>query len=108
MHQDSTHDLIMVVLNRGYSEEVMDAARQAGATGGTILHARGCGAAGVEKFFGMTVTPEKELLMILAQGDHTDVIMESIAAKAGPATDAAAVSFSLPASGVKGIAQKPV
>jgi len=103
MRQDSSHNLIIVVLNRGYSEEVMDAARASGATGGTVLHARGYGMAGMEKFFGMTITPEKELLLIVAQDADTCGIMTGIADKVGPATDARAISFSLPLNGVKGI-----
>jgi nitrogen regulatory protein PII len=97
------HNLILVVLNRGYSEEVMDVARAAGAKGGTVLHARGFGAAGMEKFFGVTISPEKELLMILARKDASCAIMSDIAEKAGPGTDACAISFSLPVEAVKGL-----
>jgi hypothetical protein len=103
MQQDSPHNLIIVVLNRGYGEDVMDVARASGATGGTVLHARSCGTAGMEKFFGVTIAPEKEILMILVQDTNTRGIMSDIAEKAGPSTDAGAISFSLPVSGVKGI-----
>lgn len=103
MQQNTPHNLIFVVLNRGYSEEVMEAARPAGATGGTALHAHGYGAASMEKFFGITIAPEKEILMILATEGTSSAIMDSIAEKAGPTTDACAVSFSLPVNAVKGI-----
>jgi nitrogen regulatory protein PII len=106
MQQDSGHSLIMVVLNRGYTEEVMEAARASGATGGTVLHARGCGMCGMgepQKFFGMTIAPEKEMLIILAQAEISGDIMAGIAEKAGPSTEAGAVSFSLPVSAVRGI-----
>lgn len=98
-----THDVIIVILNRGYTEEVMDAARSAGATGGTVLHARGCGLAGAEKFFGVTIQPEKEVIMILADVESSCGIMQAIADAHGPGTDANAVSFSMPASNVRGI-----
>ncbi len=98
-----SHELIVVVMNRGYSEEVMDLARAAGATGGTVLHARGCGLQGAEKFFGVTIQHEKELLWILADAEHACGIMAAIGEKAGPGTDADAVSFSMPADNVMGL-----
>lgn len=103
MDKKTTHDVVMVVLNRGYTEEVMEAARGAGATGGTVLHARGCGLAGAEKFFGITIQPEKELVVILSTVDTSCAIMQAIADAHGPGTDANAVSFSMPASHVMGI-----
>lgn len=101
--EQSTHDLIMVTVNRGYTEEVMDSARKAGATGGTVLHARGCGLAGAEKFFGVTIQPEKEIIMIVADNAVSCGIMAAIAQGNGPGTDASAVSFSLPLNGVQGM-----
>lgn len=103
---EASHDLIMVTVNRGFTEEVMDSARAAGATGGTVLHARGCGLAGAEKFFGVTIQPEKELIMIVADSGKTCAIMASIADNNGPGTDASAVSFSMPLSGVNGMCNK--
>ncbi len=97
------HDLVMVILNRGYTEEVMDVARAAGATGGTVLHARGCGLSGAERFFGVTIQPEREVLMIVADTADSCGIMQAIAEKVGPESDAGAVSFSMPVSGVRGI-----
>ena len=96
-------DLIMVVTNRGYTEEVMDVARAEGATGGTVLHARGCGLSGAEKFFGVTIQPEREIIMIVAKDTISCAIMAAIAEKTGPESDAGAVSFSMPVSNVMGI-----
>lgn len=103
VEQTTAHDLIMVVVNRGYTEEVMDVARGAGARGGTVLHARGCGMTGAEKFFGVTIQPEKEMIMIVAERDDSCAIMGAIAEGAGPGTDASAVSFSMPLSAVRGL-----
>lgn len=103
MNGEAKNDVIMVVLNRGYTEEVMDAARSAGATGGTVLHARGCGLEGAEKFFGVTIQPEKEMILILADAAQSCGIMQAIADVHGPGTDAGAVSFSMPASHAMGI-----
>ncbi len=107
MAAQTPHSLILVVLNRGYSEEVMEAARAAGATGGTVLHARSLGQAGMEKFFGVTIAPEKELLMILAGAEDACGIMAGIARKNGPESDSGAFSFSLPVSAARGIRGAP-
>jgi len=103
MQNDTEHDLIIVVLNRGYCEDVMDAARGAGATGGTVMNARGCGAAGIEKFFGMVIAPEKELVWMVTTKEAAPDIMAAIADKAGPSSDAGAVSFSINVERVQGI-----
>ena len=97
------YDLIMAVMNRGYSEDVMTAARAAGATGGTVLHARSFGEAGMEKFFGVELTAEKELLLLLASRETACAIMNAVSEKTGPQTDAAAITFSLPVGDVRGL-----
>jgi hypothetical protein len=97
------HSLIIAVINRGYNQEVMEAARTAKATGGTIIHARGFALSGVEKFFGVSIHPEKEVIMILAENDRKCDIMQAISEKAGIETPAGAVTFSLPVSAVEGL-----
>lgn len=101
----NTHDVIYVVLNRGYTEEVMDAARAVGAVGGTVLHAKGCGLEGAAKFFGVTIQPEKEMIMIVAKKEKVSLVMQEIADKTGPGTDASAVSFSIPVTNVMGVSR---
>jgi hypothetical protein len=97
------HSLIIAVTNRGYNQEVMDAARTAKATGGTIIHARGFALSGAEKFFGVSIHPEKEIIMILAENDRKCDIMRAISEKAGMDTPAGAITFSLPVSDVEGL-----
>jgi hypothetical protein len=97
------HSLIIAVTNRGYNQDVMEAARTAKATGGTIIHARGFALSGVEKFFGVSIHPEKEIIMILAANDRKRDIMRAISEKAGIETPAGAITFSLPVSAVEGL-----
>ena len=97
------HELIVVILNEGYSDFVMDAARAAGAGGGTVLHAKGTGSARAEKFFGVSLAEEKDLIYIVAHGDEKAAIMGAINEKAGPGTRAGAICFSLPISSVAGL-----
>jgi nitrogen regulatory protein PII len=101
------HALIIAVSNRGYSQEVMDAARTAQAAGGTIVNARVFAPSGAEKFFGVTIQPEKEIVMILAGARQKDDIIRAIAEKTGVGTSADAMAFSLPVSDVRGL-QSPL
>jgi len=97
------YELIVVILNEGYADLVMDAARGVGATGGTILHAKGTGAQKAEKFFGMSVAEEKDILYILAASGKKSQIMKAINRECGAGTQAGAVCFSLPVSETVGM-----
>ena len=103
---DFSHELIMVIMNEGYSDTVMDAARSAGAGGGTVLHAKGTGKARAEKFFGVSLADEKDVLYIVAHADEKAAIMQAIAGAAGPGTRAGAICFSLPISMVAGLRER--
>ena len=98
-----THELIIVVLNQGYTDEVMNAARAAGAGGGTVLHAKGTGAEYARKFLGVSLASEKECILIVSETGNRSAIMEAIAREAGPSTPAGAITFSLPVSSVAGL-----
>lgn len=97
------HDLIVAITAQGYADEVMDVARAAGATGGTIMKARGAGAEKAEKFFGVTIQPEKEFLFIVSKVEMRREIMTAIVAQRGMHTDANTIVFSLPVSDIAGI-----
>jgi len=71
--------MITVIVNSGYAEDVMAAARKAGATGGTVTHARGTAPNdGSEKFFGVTIVPEKEMITIVADQEKAKTIVQTI------------------------------
>lgn len=72
------HTLITCIVNKGMAEAVMEAARKAGATGGTILSARGTGKQEDVKFFGYPLVPEKEMLMVLVGADRTGKVLEAV------------------------------
>ena len=97
------YELIVVILNEGYSDMVMDAARSAGAGGGTVLHAKGTGGTRGEKFFSVSLADEKDMIYIIAHKDEKAAIMRSINEQAGPGTKAGAICFSLPISSVAGL-----
>ncbi len=100
---NSKYELVIVIANEGYNADVMDAARLAGATGGTVLHGKGTNAKDAEEFFKVSLASEKEVVLIVSRGDSKAAIMKEILQKAGPQTRAGAIVFSLPISAVAGL-----
>lgn len=97
------YELIMTIVNRGYSDEVMRAARDAGATGGTVIYARGTGNQDIETQYGVLIHPEKELVMILAPGGKKRAIMEAVCRRAGLDRAGSGMTFALPVDDVVGM-----
>ena len=97
----SSHELIVAIYEKGYTDLVMDAAREAGAAGGTTINAKGTGA-GAEKFFGLSLAVEKEMVFIVSSIDKKKDIMKAIMQKAGMDSKAHALVFSLPVSATAG------
>lgn len=94
--------LIITVVDKGNTDIVMDAARSAGASGGTVVRAKGTGAE-IAKFFGVSISEEKEMVYIVADRADRDGIMHAVMQKAGGDSDAHGVVFSLPVDSVVGI-----
>jgi nitrogen regulatory protein PII len=90
------NDMIISILNSGYSDAFMTAARKAGSRGGTVISARGLSTQLVKKFLGISVQEEKEIVIILANSDVKAAIMQTISAGFGTSTKAAGLIFSLP------------
>ena len=102
MEKESKSVLIITVVNKGNTDEVMNAARSAGAGGGTVLRAKGTGAQ-MAKFFGVSISEEKEMIYIVAHREKRDDIMHAIMEKAGVNTEARGIIFSIPVDGVVGL-----
>lgn len=100
---DRKYELILTILNRGYVDKAMRAAKSAGARGGTILHARRVGFEDVENIFGFTIQPEKDIIMILTDSSVRRNIMNSITEAVGIDTEAKALLFSLPVDEISGM-----
>lgn len=96
MEQGFNHSLIFVVLNQGYSDAVMDTAREMGASGGTVIRGRWAGAGATQKFAGISIQEEKEILMILSSDRTKDKIMSEINRIHGIKSSAQAMVFSVP------------
>lgn len=96
------YELIVAIAEKGYTDMVMDAARAAGATGGTILHTKGTGSNNAEQFFGVSISDEKEMVWIVAPTESKKAIMKSIMQQSGMHTKARALVFSLPVTHTAG------
>jgi len=98
-----THDLIVAAVNHGYSNELMNTARGAGASGGTVINARGQAHEGAVKFFGMPVQDEKEIILILTSREKKVPLMKAICEAHGLNSSAQGIIFSLPVDNVMGL-----
>ena len=101
--KNTKYELIVVIANHGHSEEVMDAARAEGAGGGTVFHARGTGLEKAEKFLGVSIADEKEMIFIVSKAEQKSRIMKSIMENAGLESRARSVVFSLPVTDTAGL-----
>ncbi|PNV63326.1 transcriptional regulator [Clostridium sp. chh4-2] len=101
--KETTHELLVVIANNGYIETVMDAARTAGAAGGTVIHAKGTGMERAEQFLGVSLASEKEMIFIVTKKEQKNPIMKAIMAQAGMESKAKAIVFSLPVTSTAGL-----
>lgn len=106
MKNNVKHELILTILTDGYADQVMELARSLGATGGTLIHGKGLGAAEATKFLGITIQPEKDIILILTNTDNKHSIMEAIVREFGLTTKGKGICFSLPVDEVAGIEEK--
>lgn len=98
----TTYELLVVIANQGYSDLVMDAAREAGAGGGTVIHAQGTGAQRAEAFLGVSLVNEKEIIFIVVRSENKNRVMRSIMDQSGLDSKARSILFSLPVTGTAG------
>lgn len=99
----NTHELIICIVNNGFSDTVMEAAKEAGARGGTVLNARGTANKEAEAFFHIAIQPEKEVVMILVPLNVKDAVLHALYEKAGLNTMGQGIAFALPVDQVVGL-----
>ncbi len=98
-----TYQCILCIVNQGFSEAVMDAARAAGARGGTVLRARGTANPEVEKKFSFPIQPEKEIVMILVDAKICDGVLHALYQNVGLHTPGQGIAFAMPIDNVVGL-----
>lgn len=101
--KDTKYELLVVIANQGYTELIMDAARKCNAGGGTVIHAKGTGMQGAEKFLGVTLAAEKEIIYIVVRREDKNAVMKVIMDEAGMKSKAKSIVFSLPVTGTAGM-----
>lgn len=95
--------LVIIICNNGSADEIMSVAKLAGAKGGTILHARGSADKDTVHFLGITIQPEKEMVLIITTDEEKKNIMKEVNAQLGVGTKAHAICLSLPVDGIVGV-----
>ena len=99
----NNHEVIFCIVNSGFSEAVMDAAKEFGARGGTVIRARGTANSEAEKLFGITIQPEKEIVMILVPTEIKNDILHALYREVGLKTPGQGIAFSMPVDNVVGL-----
>ncbi len=95
-------ELIIAIVNPGNSDLVMNAAKEQGAGGGTVLTAKGTGRKGIEKILDMPVQQDKELVLIVVEKSKRDRVLKAINDNCGLDTAGHGIAFSIPVSDAMG------
>ena len=103
----NNHEVIFAIVNAGFAEEAMAVAREQGARGGTILHARGVAKEKEAAFFGITIHADKEILMLVVEKGSRNGILNALYQSMGMDKQSQGIIFSLPVSDVAGLATPP-
>jgi nitrogen regulatory protein PII len=108
MEDKIKYELILVIVNDGFADSVMDAARIEGARGGTVISARGTAKEEMLSRFKVFMTPEKEIVLIVADKKIKEKILKSIYSKCGLNSEAHGIAFTLPIDETVGLNTKPL
>lgn len=100
---ENEYSAVMAIVNQGFSEEVMNAARPMGAAGGTVFHSRRVGSEEAMKFWGISIQQEREVVLILAKKEDKKAIMQAIHKECGMQSKANGIVLSLPVDGIIGV-----
>jgi len=107
MVNEHDHELILTIVSKGYFPEVKAAANAAGARGGTLIHALGLGGEEAQKFLGISIQPEKDIILIVVKREEKVKIMQAIAQAVGINTQGKGIIFSLPVDSALGLCEIP-
>jgi nitrogen regulatory protein PII len=96
MAEVTTFELVVCIVNAGFSQVVVEAARKAGARGGTIIRGRGSANPEAEEFFGVTIQPDKEIVLTLVPTDIKDEVLRTIYQESGLSKEGQGIAFTVP------------
>ena len=101
--ENKNFELIISIIDRGHADVVVDAARNAGANGGTIIHGRGTSVDEQDSILGVSIQPEKEIVMTLTDSSNKKQIMEAICNNTNMDEAGKGICFSMPVTQVRGL-----
>jgi len=105
MKNEKEYELIVLIVSEGYASVAMDAAKKVGAGGGTLINGIGLGSKEATKFLGITIEPEKDVVLILVEKDEKRKVMEEISNVVGLSHEGRGICFSIPVDNVVGLSQ---
>jgi nitrogen regulatory protein PII len=105
-YAETEYIAVITIVENGFADTVLAAAHEAGASGATILHARGSGSPDTEKFLNIKIQPEKDFIIIVVPKSILRQVMSNITTKAGLSTKSRGVSFSLPITDLAGFSKE--
>ncbi len=103
---ETKYEAVFCIVNAGFSDHVMEAARKAGAGGGTILKGRGTAGPEAEALFNISIQPEKELIMLLVPAEIKDKVLRALYDAAGLDSAGQGIAFSLPVERTVGLSER--
>ncbi|MBO5376573.1 MAG: P-II family nitrogen regulator [Bacilli bacterium] len=106
MSKEKEYELIVLIVLEGYSTLAMDAAKRVGAAGGTLIHGIGLGSKEAKKFLGITIEPEKDVVLILTEEKDKKKVMQEMTDAVGLSKEGRGICFSLPVDNVIGLSEK--
>ena len=106
MKNDKEYELVVLIVSEGYASTAMDAAKRVGANGGTLINGIGLGSKEATKFLGITIEPEKDVVLITTPKEEKRKVMEEITEAVGLSKEGRGILFSIPVDNVVGLTER--
>jgi nitrogen regulatory protein PII len=104
--KDKEYELVILIVSEGYASQAMDAAKRVGANGGTLINGIGLGSKEATKFLGITIEPEKDVVLIITEKEEKRKVMEEITKEVGLSQEGRGILFAVPVDNVVGLTEK--
>ncbi len=106
MVNEKEYELIVLIVSEGYASLAMDAAKRVGASGGTLINGIGLGSSEAKKFLGITIEPEKDVVLIITPKEEKIKVMEEVTRNVGLSQEGRGILFSMPVDNVIGLSER--
>lgn len=106
MINEKDYELVVLIVSEGYASIAMDAAKRVGASGGTLINGIGLGSSEAKKFLGITIEPEKDVVLIITPKEEKLKVMEEVTKDVGLSQEGRGVLFAMPVDNVVGLSER--